>query len=148
MICLTTIIDLRWLCRWVLHHQLEECCESPPFNSTHWCTGAPLFVHSQTESAIHNSQAQQTWFSWLASVSKSSGSNPFPYLASPKFILLVEIPGPNFWKYTVYQFCPILFSSQVCFLWKPWHVSRNSPLMSKQSQQPPGTYICPPGRRV
>ena len=58
---------------------------------------------------------QQTWFSWLASVSKSSGSNPFPYLASPKFILLVEIPGPNFWKYTVYQFCPILFSSQVCF---------------------------------
>ena len=67
---------------------------------------------------------QQTWFpwlwsqflnSWLASVSKSSGSNPFPYLASPKFILLVEIPGPNFGKYTVYQFCPILFSSEVCF---------------------------------
>ena len=26
MICLTTIIiDLKWLCRWVLHHQLEQC---------------------------------------------------------------------------------------------------------------------------
>lgn len=90
------------------------------YSLVHWCAIVCLVRRSQPSTIPR----QQTWFpwlssqflnSWLASVSKSSGSNPFPYLATPKFILLVEIPGPNFGKYTVYQFCPILFSSQVCF---------------------------------